>query len=341
MKAADATTGLFGEVDLRDACVDGIEKVELPADVTIGMSAYGNYQTTLIALRSLFLSATGEFELILVDDCSPEADVRALFQQVGAEHAPTRVFFFKENREYSGSLNAILSHARGSRVIFLSNDIFVTPAYLRELLAVAEANPRHGIVRGCSNYVDNGKATHNVALDHAPRDYLDLFGFAHDLQGRHSAQVLEDDFLTGDAFLVTRAVLDRIGALDPLFYGYFADHDFGVRAQIAGFSMVLARGAFAYHQRAANFDYLPEAERTRKMDQRWMRVIENWARFKLKYGLPVELPYRSMLEVPWERLSTQAFDPARHYTAPGDYAGDLVSDNSTCRKGAKDVKKGK
>ncbi len=335
MKVADATTGLFGETGLRDARVDGVEKVALPADVTIGMSAYGNYQTTLFALRSLFLSATGEFELILVDDCSPEADVRSLFLKVAAEHASTRVFFFKENREYSGSLNAILSHARGSRVIFLSNDIFVTPAYLHELLAVAQANPRYGIVRGCSNYVDNGKATHNVGLDRAPRDYREIFGFAQDLRGRDVGQVLEDDFLTGDAFLVTRAVLDRIGALDPRFYGYFADHDFGIRARVAGFSMVLARGAFAYHQRAANFDYLPEAERTRKMDLRWMRVIENWARFKLKYDLPVELPYRSMQEVPWERLSTQVFDPARHYTAPGDYSGDLVSHDIARRKDAK------
>jgi GT2 family glycosyltransferase len=43
-----------------------------------------------------------------------------------------------------------------------------------------------------------------------------------------------------------------------LVYGYFADSDFGLRAQVAGFELALIRGTFAYHNQSHNFDYLSE-----------------------------------------------------------------------------------
>jgi hypothetical protein len=51
-----------------------------------------------------------------------------------------------------------------------------------------------------------------------------------------------------------------------------------------------------------------------------MRIFENWARFKLKYGLPVELPYSSFTNVSWETLCARPFSPETCYSAPGDYS---------------------
>ena len=230
-------------VSARDPSVMRFERVALSRRITIAMSAYGNAPTTLIALRALFNSAEGDFELILVDDCSPDGgQTLRLFVQAATEHSNTRVFSFSRNLEYSGSLNCILSHARGDLVLFLSNDIFITPAYLRALLAAAEADPTHGIVRGCSNFVDGGVPTHNVAAPSLTTS-ADLFEFGEQIEREHGSATLYDHFLTGDAFLVTRRVLERIGTFDPMFYGYFADIDFGVRACCAGFRLVLARGA--------------------------------------------------------------------------------------------------
>lgn len=140
-----------------------------------------------------------------------------------------------------------------------------------------------------------------------------------------TSKYIFDEFLIGDAFLVSQAVIDRIGTFDPLFYGYFADLDFGIRARMAGFNLVLARGAFAYHHQEANFNYLSDAEREKKLARRWAKVHENWARFKLKYGLPIEQPYTgAMGEIPWNRLSNEQFDPVRYYIAPGDYSASFL-----------------
>lgn len=297
----------------------GSAKTILGDDVTIGISAYGNYQTTSEALNALFASADGGFELLLVNDCSPD-DTLSLFMETKRRHARTRVLSFDRNLEYSGSLNAIFSHAKGRWVLFLSNDIFVTPAYLRELFQIAWSDPTFGIVRGCSNFVDNERETHNIKLPPTIASFDQLAAFAEEHASRFHGQHLCDDYLTGDAFLVSRTVLDKTGTLDPMFYGYFADHDFGVRARIAGFKLVLARAAFAFHKRDANFTYLPEQLRNQKMTLRWMRIFENWARFKLKYGLPVEQPYTSLNHLDWEALSRWPFNPETCYSAPGDYS---------------------
>lgn len=309
------------ELCARDPALANFAPHPLPADVTVAMSAYGNHETTRGALRSLMNSAAGDFELLLVDDCSPDdGRVLAVFRQLQRERRNTRVFRFDRNLEYSGSLNCILSHARGERVLFLSNDIFVTPAYLRGLFTVAASDARLGVVRGCSNFVDNGLPSHNVRLPQSPRSNAELFAIGEQIALAWGREHLPDAFLTGDAFLVTRAVLDRIGTFDPLFYGYFADHDFGLRARIAGFDLALASGAFAYHHQGSNFDYLPESERQAKLSRRWARVYENWARFKLKYGMPVELAYDAMTIIPWPTLAAGEFDRAKHYVAPADYS---------------------
>jgi O-antigen biosynthesis protein len=294
-----------------------VEKIWLGNDITIGMSAYGNYQTTKQALDAIFNSTKGNFELILVNDCSPD-NTLSLFLETKTKYPYTKVISFDKNLEYSGSLNAILSHATGEWILFISNDILITPGYLREIFRIARSNDEFGIVRGVSNFVDNGLKTHSVAVPGNINKWEELSKFAESIAAAFGGQYLFDRFLTGDAFLISRKVLDKIGTIDPMFFGYFADHDLGIRTRIAGYKIVLSQGAFALHMQKANFEYLPEKERQIKLNLRWMRIFENWARFKLKYGLQVEQPYTSLNDIPWDDLNSVEFDTAKHFCQPVD-----------------------
>lgn len=279
--------------------------VLIDTSVTIGMAAYGNIDTTLFALRALFASVSGDYELILVDDASPD-ETGALFELVPLIHPNTKVFRFPRNIEYSGSLNTILSHANGEQIIFISNDIFVTPAYIEQLLLVSRQNPDFGLVRGCSNFVDNGLMTHTIKDCGELDNFATLYSYASDRAEAYDGSTLDDPFLTGDAFLVSRKVIDEIGFLDPRFFGYFVDHDLGLRARQAGFRPQLVLGAFVWHQHGANMDYLNPQAKEEKMRSRWARVNENWARFKDKYGLPVSLAYQGVRRIPWDGLATMS-----------------------------------
>jgi hypothetical protein len=50
---------------------DALTRRRAPS-LSVGMAAHGNARTTRRALDSLFSSATGDFELVLVDDQSPD-----------------------------------------------------------------------------------------------------------------------------------------------------------------------------------------------------------------------------------------------------------------------------
>lgn len=293
----------------------------LAGSVSVGMAAHGNSATTWRALDALFASATGDFELVLVDDESPDDTLR-IFREARSWHANTRIFSFTRNLEYCESVNAFLSHARGERLIFLSNDIYASPAYLREILATAAANPDCGILRGCSNFVDNQSAAHNVPMSGCETREA-YFAFAEEVAARHrESPLLDERFLVGDAFLVTRAVIDRIGTFDTRFRGYYGDGDFGLRARIAGFRVALERRAFACHDRDANVGYLDEESQRQKVAVRHQRVGAALGEFLRKYRIPMS--EASVHDIPWEELARQRFDPELHRVAPKDYSGYLV-----------------
>ena len=280
--------------------------IELNERISIGVSAYGNAKTTKHCLRSILDNINGDYELLLVDDCSPDGgEINNLFEEVAKEHKNTKRFKFTKNLEYSGSLNCILSHAEGERIFFVSNDIFITPTYVQALLAVADNNSDVGIVRGRSNFVDNGKSTHNIDVSKDIKHFDDITTFGKNLYSIEKNAFFAENYLTGDAFLTKREVVSKIGTFDPLFYGYFADHDYGIRVIRSGYKLAVAKGAFAYHHQDANFDYLDTENRDNKLNARWAKVMENWARFKLKYDLPVNLLYSSINDIDWDGLNNQ------------------------------------
>jgi GT2 family glycosyltransferase len=293
----------------------------LSEKVTIAVAAHGNLSATTACLEAILRSAEGDYELMLVDDCSGDDNATlTVFEAASQRHANTVIYqSTKQNLEYSGSVNAILSHAKGDSIFFVSNDIITTPYYFSTILHIAASNPMVGIVRGSSNYVDNGLESHNFQPINNIHSLEDVFQEGHDVLALFGDHHVPDAYLTGDAFMVTRALIDKIGTFDPLFYGYFSDHDYGLRAMVAGFSLLLAPGAFAYHMEHANFKHLAEDEFDKKLQRRWRRVIENWARFKMKYNLPVQLDYTSTNDIPWVQLSGEPFTPERHFCPPGDY----------------------
>lgn len=295
--------------------------LRLTPSLSIGMAAHGNSRTTRKALDALFASATGDFELILVDDTSPD-DTLEVFRDARRRHGNTRVYSFRRNLDYGESVNAFLSHARGDRLLFLSNDIFASPAYLRVLLETAAANPDCGILRGCSNFVDKGSPLHMVALEECATQEA-YFAFAEDIAARHRGGALIDErYLVGDAFLVTRQVIERIGTFDTRFVGYFTDVDFGLRAQIAGFRVVLERRAFAFHQTHGNIAYLPPDAQQERWQRRRDKVDVAAQAFVDKYGLQV--PEGGIANFPWNELARRRFDPALHRVAPKDYSEYLL-----------------
>lgn len=266
--------------------------ITLNRNVTIGIAAHDGARITEYCLDALFASVKGDFELILIDDFSTD-DTLSIFRSVSRMHPNTRVYSFPCNMEYSHSVNAILSSASGEIVFFVSNDILVTPTWISQLMG-AFSKPSVGIVRGVSNYVDNMRGSHNFLNRGFPLENNDeLFALAealpHILVGR---DLLDDPYLLGDAFAVSRKVINTIGTFDTRFVGYLADMDFGVRCRAAGLRLILDQKAFCYHLEGGNISHLSEAEKKEKFRQRLVKARAAYLQFLQKYGIDI-LPHPS------------------------------------------------
>lgn len=95
---------------------------------------------------SLLVQGLGDFELILIDDGSPDGS-GAMCDAYAAEDSRIRVIH-KPNGGVSSARNTGLDAARGDYVVFVDSDDYVAPAYLEGLLAALQeqAEPEKTLV---------------------------------------------------------------------------------------------------------------------------------------------------------------------------------------------------
>ena len=268
-----------------------MKKYFIKEKITIGVAAYGNLKATKNCIEAIKKSVDGNYEVILVDDCSPGNDeIKNFFLDLKKEFKNIKVFYFSKNLGYVESVNCILSNSSSNKIIFVSNDIYINPYFLEELINISNIDDSIGYVRGVSNFVDNNLATHNISFK--GKTHFNPDEVAKDIFLKKKNNFMEEKYLVGDCFLVNKKLIEEIGYFDCFnFKDYFGDVDFGLRAKALGFKCVLSEGAFCFHHKHTNFDYLPDNEKKEKKQRRDIFLVEDWARFKLKYKFPNNLVY--------------------------------------------------
>jgi GT2 family glycosyltransferase len=193
-------------------------------------------------------------EFILVDDASEPGeriqDVFARFRVTAREHE-VRIVRSRTHRHYTGVFSIGLHLSTRPLIFFLSNDMMVTPSFLGALLMVSALHPEFGIVRGTSNHTDS-HPEYQVIPTPMPATYPAVDMFSRRIADANGCDWREDPHLSGDAVLIRRELVQRIGVLDTDFFGYFGDVDYGMRARLAGFKLVCALGAWLFHSGAGH-----------------------------------------------------------------------------------------
>ncbi len=188
-------------------------------------------------------------EIILIDDASAPSEgiLPAFFEaRASAPRHQFRIVHSRAHQHYSGVFSIGLHLSKGDAVFFLSNDMLVTPFFLSSLLAVSALDTKFGIVRGTSNHTDS-HPEYQIVPAEKPKDYEGIQAFSARMAAENGLGWRADSVLSGDAVLLKRALIERIGVLDLRFFGYFGDVDYGMRAHLAGFELVCATGAWLYH----------------------------------------------------------------------------------------------
>lgn len=220
---------------------------------SIIVPARNGFEPTSICLGTLLHSVTLlnlKCEFVLVDDASDEAErIQEAFRnhRASAKGHETKIIRSRKHQHYS-RVFAIGQHfATRDVVFFISNDMMVTPYFLQALLLVSSVSREFGIVRGTSNYVDS-HPEHMVQPNEVLKDYRGVENFSQRVFGAQGCAVAEDNLLSGDAILLKRELIDRIGVVDMRYFGYFGDIDYGMRTHLAGFKLICAKGAWLFHE---------------------------------------------------------------------------------------------
>ena len=253
-------------VDPEPVMRHGPAKGRLTSIVIVSYDALESTRACIEALRRHREDAH-PVELVVVDNGSKDGSREWLAAQ------PDVVLVANDdNRGAPAARNQGIALAHGEYLVFLDNDVVVTPGWLGRLLWHAEVDARAACVGPVTDRAAHGQAIEFTQGD-AGRDAFALARAAsHRRQFRHAS------LLSSYCVLVKRAVVDRLGGFDVAFSPWgFEDDDYTLRAALEGRHNRVALDVFVQHK----------AYRTQaKADRHTQLLARNWERFRAKWGLP-------------------------------------------------------
>jgi GT2 family glycosyltransferase/glycosyltransferase involved in cell wall biosynthesis len=212
------------------------------ARVTIIIPVHGKWEVTRRCLVSLAQARVSTpYEVVLVDDASPDSTL-AQMSQVGG----VQVVALPVNEGYVGACNAGLQHAHREFVLYLNNDTEVSDGWLDALVAVADADPRVGVVGAKLVYPDGRLQEAGGII------WRDASGANYGRDGNpdhHAYNYVRDvDYCSGACLLVRGDLLRDLGGLDERFApAYYDDTDLAFAARARGFRVVYQPDCVVVH----------------------------------------------------------------------------------------------
>ena len=299
------------------------------APVTIIVPVYRGVYDLTRCLESIALHAPGTqcaFELVLIDDASPEPAVRTRLEEFARRDLsfPVTLLRNPENLGFVGTVNRGLRRATGD-VVILNADTAVTHGWLDQLAAAAYAVPDVATVT---------PVTSHGSICTLPQSVIDAFALAGpnpqiDACARfvtsNSLRLLPE-VITGVGFCMytTRQALDSCGLLDEETFGrgYGEEVDFCLRATRLGLRHLVDDSTFVYHRGGGSFgDEQSEglARGSRLLDERYPYFRPTNTRERAQD--PSRVSFAAM------ELALHERDPERPHvlhimhSAPGDTGG--------------------
>lgn len=215
--------------------------------VSIIVPVFNNFETTFACLAHIHKNTLGvSYELILADDASTD-DLTTLSQPIQG----MRVLQSDQNLGFLGNCNRAAEQARGDFLLFLNNDAYVQPGWLKSLLEVIENDPTVGIV-GPKFLAMNGlisEAGGIVWNDGSAWNY-GRNGAAGRPEYNYRKEV---DFMSGACLLIRKPLWDSLGGFDDRYSpAYYEDVDIAFSARQQGFRVVYQPEAEVYHDEGSS-----------------------------------------------------------------------------------------
>lgn len=269
------------------------------------LTCFNRKALTLACLEALERSAARaavKLEAVLVDDASPDgtgAEVRQRFPWVEVIDGSGALFW---NRGMH--LGFARAMQRGAdHYLWLNDDTHLVPEALANLFAQHSALSATlggpAILVGATAERESGKVSYGGRVAPSrlrPFNYRLVYS---------DKQALPCEAIEGNCVLIPRAVVERVGNLDPVFEHAMGDTDYGLRARALSIPAFVASGVVGHCSqnplRGSYFDTtLTLAARWKLMRGRKGLPVRSWLHFCRRHGglaWPVHFawPYAKLL----------------------------------------------
>ena len=215
--------------------------------ISIIILNYDGLTDTLHCLESLKNAHYIDFEVIVLDNGSPENDVKILSEYKMKNY---RFINNKKNLGFAGGCNngieLVLKERKCKYIYLLNNDTEVDKEFLSESVIVAEKSGKIGIVASKSLYFDNREIIENAG--HLMLNSGDEYSRG---RGEPSARYNErTELLSACAagILLRSDMVREIGLFDEEFFLIYEDVDLTFRAVVMGWKCIYLPKSIIYHK---------------------------------------------------------------------------------------------
>lgn len=228
--------------------------------------AYQHPDDTIACLESLHSATPAPGTIVVVDDGSPDDSVRILEEWAERSGQPLTVerdcdhpsgqplrpgltiIAAEKNEGFNRSCNrglvAFRDRSAAPFVLLLNNDAVVTPSFFGELARAVAAHPRAGLLTGTIYEWDRSTVWYAGGKIHYLRGLA-----SSETVARIGRAPYATEWVSGCAMLVAREALERVGLLPACFSPvYSEDVDYSFHVRSAGFELIVAPRAVAYHR---------------------------------------------------------------------------------------------
>lgn len=263
------------------------ESPERDPKVSVVVVTYNNLDLTKACLKSLDDNSDySNFEIIVVDNASSDGS-QDFLKTWAAEGSNRKIILNADNRGFAAGNNQGLVAATGDYLVMLNNDTFVTPGWIRTLMAHFKRDPSIGLVGPVTGNIGN-----EAKIDIHYNNMDEMVREAAIYTRSHMGQTYPLRTAAFFCVMLKREVFEAVGPLDEAFgRGFFEDDDYCRRVEQRGLHIVCADDVFVHHHLSASFNKLKQQDRQRLFD-------ENKKIYEAKWGPWIPHEFRSTSTVP-------------------------------------------
>ena len=238
---------------------------------------YNQPEVTAAFLRSLSCLTYPNWEVIVVDNASPEhssAYLKKDFPFITHISSPA-------NLGFAGGNNIGLHYAKGEYIFLINNDTEVTPALVSELVVYVMAHPDCGIACPKIKYYytpDTIQYAGAIGLHPLTSRSYDI-GHGEKDNGQYNDQRITD-LPNGAAMMISAAHILEVGQMSELFFLYYEELDWAARFKHAGYPVHFVGTAEVYHKESVSTGKNSPFKTFYLYRNRFLYVRRNYTGFK-------------------------------------------------------------